>query len=300
MPVEEYCAKFGIQEIDLQSMSNRKRNSEMQKKAVAEGRLHGWGKGDANPSRRQEVREGRKSIFSMNYEGYDGLTDEEKRAKIEQIHKTLAEEKAKNGNNPLTLEYYIKRGCTEEEARQKLKDRQATFTYEKCVQRHGEEEGKKIFEARQEKWQKTLNDKPQEEIERINKAKMNNGKGWSKISQELFRRIEENLKGRYSNIYYATNGHEGEHGNNEFMVMVPDTGKHFFLDFYVEDVNKVIEFDGDYWHGEGRGNVERDKLRDQNLIDLGFTEILHVKERDFKADPEKVIAECVAFVDKRV
>ena len=37
------------------------------------------------------------------------------------------------------------------------------------------------------------------------------------------------------------------------MVYDPATSSQFFLDFYVKDNNKVIEFDGDYWHGEKRG-----------------------------------------------
>lgn len=38
------------------------------------------------------------------------------------------------------------------------------------------------------------------------------------------------------------------------MVYDEQTRSTYFLDFYVEDNNKVIEFDGDYWHGEKRGN----------------------------------------------
>jgi len=34
------------------------------------------------------------------------------------------------------------------------------------------------------------------------------------------------------------------------MVVDPENGSKFFLDFYIKDNNKVIEFDGDYWHGE--------------------------------------------------
>jgi hypothetical protein len=40
----------------------------------------------------------------------------------------------------------------------KLKERQATFSLKKCISKYGEIEGLKIFEDRQKKWQKTLND----------------------------------------------------------------------------------------------------------------------------------------------
>lgn len=94
----------------------------------------------------------------------------------------LAKEKAENHNNPLTIDYYTSRGFTEKEAKAKLKERQSTFSLEKCIERYGEEKGRKVFEARQEKWQNTLNSKPLEEIERINKAKMCDGRGYSWIS----------------------------------------------------------------------------------------------------------------------
>lgn len=38
------------------------------------------------------------------------------------------------------------------------------------------------------------------------------------------------------------------------MVHDTKTGKNYFLDFYVKDNNVAIEFDGDYWHSEKRGN----------------------------------------------
>lgn len=120
----------------------------MQKKAYAEGRNDGWGKGDKNPSKRKEVKEGRMSIFSMNYYKYDGMTDEEKQNEIQKIHHQLAEEKRKKCNNPLTIEYYEKRGYTTEEAKQMLHLRQCTFSLDKCIDKYGEIEGKKRFDAR--------------------------------------------------------------------------------------------------------------------------------------------------------
>ena len=75
------------------------------------------------------------------------------------------------GSHDTSIEYYLKKGLSEEEAKAALKERQATFTLEKCIKRHGLEEGTKIFNERQEKWQNTLNSKPQEEIDDINRSK---------------------------------------------------------------------------------------------------------------------------------
>ena len=123
MSIDDYCEKFSIKEIELQSSSLRKHNSDMQKKAYAEGRLQGWGKGDKNPSCRKEVKEGRKSIFSKNCEKYDGMSDNEKDEIIQALLKDLAQKKKEENNNPLTIEYYIKRGATDKEAKALLKKR---------------------------------------------------------------------------------------------------------------------------------------------------------------------------------
>lgn len=297
MTAEEYCCQFNIDELELQSKTLRNHNSSMQKLAYKEGRLQGWGKGEKNPSCRKEVKEGRKSIFSENYIGYDGLSKEEKQQKISSLLKTLAENKKKNNTNPLTIEYYIAKGYTKEKARELLRERQSTFTLQKCIEKYGEEKGREVFAERQKKWQTTLNNKPIEEIERINKAKFFDGRGWSFISQKLFNAIVDNLNGEFNEVFYATNGKSKE--NNEFMVFDARTGDKFFLDFYVKDNNKVIEFDGDYWHGEKRGNQKRDKDREDKLRSLGYTNILHVKERDYKNNPDKVIEECLQFIRRK-
>ena len=65
------------------------------------------------------------------------------------------------------IEYYLKRGYTFEEGSKKIEDIQNTFSLQKCIHKYGLEEGTKVFNKRQE----TLNSKPQEEIDRINKLK---------------------------------------------------------------------------------------------------------------------------------
>ena len=293
MTVEDYCAKHNCARYDLSCEALHKQMSTNISKACHEGRC-GWQKGKENPSHSEECRNGRRSPWSMNYKGYDGLNNTEKKQKISQFAKNVADAREANGNNSLTVEYYVNKGFSIDEAKKKLKERQSTFSLEKCISQYGEDEGKKIFAERQEKWQSTLKSKPMEEIERINKAKMLNGKGYSKISQQLFNEIMLVIGNEYSNVYYATNNPNLDF--NEYMVHDNNTQCNFFLDFYVKDNNKVIEFDGDYWHGEKRGNQKRDKEREEKLKALGYVNILHVKERDYKANPQKVVDECVEFI----
>ena len=73
-----------------------------------------------------------------------------------------------NLSNTSLAYWTIKKGYSETEAKEKLKDRQNTFTLEKCIERYGEKEGVERFNKRQEKWQTTLSNLPDEEKERIN------------------------------------------------------------------------------------------------------------------------------------
>lgn len=73
--------------------------------------------------------------------------------------------------NPLCLDYYLIRGMDEESAKEALRERQSTFTLEKCIERYGEESGFLIWEDRQIRWQNTLKNKCKEEIDIINSKK---------------------------------------------------------------------------------------------------------------------------------
>lgn len=73
------------------------------------------------------------------------------------------------------IEYYLLEGLSKEEAEQALKERQSTFSKEKMITKYGEEEGIKLFNKRQEKWQNSLNSKSDKE-----KIKIKNKKGKDK------------------------------------------------------------------------------------------------------------------------
>lgn len=58
---------------------------------------------------------------------------------------------------PSNKEYWTSRGYSDEVAIQKVKESQTTFSFEKCIERYGEIEGRQIFNQRQELWQSNLN-----------------------------------------------------------------------------------------------------------------------------------------------
>lgn len=82
-------------------------------------------------------------------------------------------EKIKTNCNT-SLDYYLTRGYNLEEATILQTERQKTFSLEKCIEKHGEMEGTKIWSDRQIKWQNTLNSKSDEEKSIINKKKSYN------------------------------------------------------------------------------------------------------------------------------
>jgi hypothetical protein len=90
---------------------------------------------------------------------------------IKELKKTAKETQASNHNNPLTIDYYLNRKFSIEESAEKLRNRQTTFSLEKCIKRYGEEDGRKRWNQRQEKWLLTLYSKSIEEKLEINKKK---------------------------------------------------------------------------------------------------------------------------------
>jgi hypothetical protein len=246
---------------------------------------------------------GKFSPYSKNFVKYQGLSDEEVQLRISKLYKkTHKSIKDNPQNQPTKIEFYLKQGLSEEEAREKLSERQSTFSLEKCIEKYGEEEGLKRFTERQDKWQNTLKSKPEEEIREMNRKKLAHcHTGYSKISQELFIEIYKEIKDRYNEIYFATLSEEGiiqectKKDNREYIV---DTEKSFRrLDFYIHDTEKCIEFDGDYWHGQ-IGNVERDRKRDEEIKEARPNiQILRIPEQDFKKHRIKTIEKCINFLN---
>ena len=224
------------------------------------------------------------SPWSKDFKAYQGMDDNEKRRMIRQRvfckDREDFDELKKNSN--CTLEYYMNKGMSKEEAKVALKERQSTFSLKKCIEKYGEEEGTRRFKERQEKWMNNL-------------PKSN----YSQISQKLFWAIYNQLSDKLKNdCRFATNdnGIKNDHVNKEYMFELPDS--YAKLDFYIPSLKCWIEFDGDYWHGEKRGNQERDKNREEAIKKaMPSIKLKRVSERDFKAAPESIISECVEWIN---
>lgn len=223
--------------------------------------------------------DGKLSPWSKDFIGYEHLSDEDKNKARRQkcyCHDREDFDEIKLASNT-TLEYYLSKGMNEDEAKHALRKRQTTFSLEKCIEKYGEVEGIKRFKERQEKW-------------------LSNFKryGFSIVSQNLFWKIFEETK---LDCIFATNnnGAYDDAHNLEYKVEVETS--YVKLDFYIPSLNKWIEFDGDYWHGEKRGNQERDRCREKLIFEaIPGIQLKRVKERDYRKNPEKIVNECVEWI----
>ena len=110
-----------------------------------------------------------------------GFSDEESILKVNEHHKKgFLAIKNKYGENYYDYwinkshrckEYWIKKGFSEEDAIKQVSKDQSTFSLDKCIEKYGEEDGRKRWQERQDKWQNTLKLKSEDEIKKINKNK---------------------------------------------------------------------------------------------------------------------------------
>lgn len=224
----------------------------------------------------------RLSPWSKDFNGYKGMTEEEKKAAVRKANKADTKE------YKLRLEYWEKRYPDKEEAYRKWKEEcnRHVFNLKRCIERHGIEEGTRIFNERNRKWLNTLNSKPIEEIQRINKSKITKLGSKSTIESKLMLNL---ISEEFRNIYIKP--------------------AKVIVDCLYE--GKIIEFYGDYWHCNpkiwkedtynktlhktAKEKWEYDKQRIKKIEDLGYT-VKIVWESDFIDNEEKVIQECKEFL----
>jgi len=211
--------------------------------------------------------------------------------------KLFREKKIKDGklHSKRSIDYWLNKGFTYHESKIKVSENQNKFSLIKCIEKYGEEEGKKIFTERQNKWQESLT---------------NNGNmkmGYSKISQELFYRLLETYKIDYRNkINFATH-------NGELKLDNPNGGVYIY-DFIDIENKKIIEYNGDMYHANpkkyketdtphpyrknktSREIWESDKLKIKTAEDNGY-KVLTIWDSEYRwGNKERVIKKCLNFL----
>jgi hypothetical protein len=181
------------------------------------------------------------------------------------------------------LEYYLTRGFDSKESEVLRSNHQLTFSKNICIQKYGETEGVDIWQNRQLKWKESL-------------KKSGIYLGVSKSSLTFFEelsKIFQNLKFGYdeANIICSNNI--------------------YFVDCLRESDKKVIEYFGDYWHGNPtkfladktiKGVKAKDIwIKDQNrIIELenhGY-KVLIIWELDVTKHFKETIIKCANFLNQ--
>jgi|LakMenEpi03Aug12_release.lakeMendotaPanAssembly.Ray.scaffolds.fasta_scaffold50111_5 hypothetical protein len=198
---------------------------------------------------------------------------------------------------PSNIEYWINKGYSKEESRQNVSEHQSTFSLDKCILKYGEENGKKRFTERQNKWLNSL---------------LTNGNmviGYSKISQDLFYKILEmyDISDR-DKIYFATH-------NSEFKLDKKEGGV-WLYDFTDIKNKKIIEFHGDMFHGNPkkynsvdnphpfRKHITAQEMwdKDKRKLDIAFEngfEVLIIWDSEYRwGNKQEIINKCVSFLNK--
>lgn len=145
-------------------------------------------------------------------------------------------------------------------------------TLKNLIKKHGEEEGKQIWDSyiEQQKntksWDYMVETHGLEKAREINKRKgltlenfilkygeeegkkkwltfsINKSNGVSEISQVLFNNLDKYLGSKYTTYYHNKNNEYFVHGENQV----------YFLDYYIKDLNICIEYNGGCFHGDTR------------------------------------------------
>jgi hypothetical protein len=260
-------------------------------------------KGDKNPNAKcNTTEEYRKSIspFSKSFKKYEGMTDEEKEKQIRGY--TQCDRDDRNDNQ---VKYWIKKGYSEEEAKQKVSERQRTFTLEKCIEKYGEEDGIKRYTERQTKWSAKVEEQYRQGL--FSKIPYSqNSNIYSKFEKDIVDSIIESLDIDINDIYcYKTSQFRLENTNEDCK------NKIFSYDLTIG--NKIIEFNGDFWHmnpdmydsdyvhpysnlsAEEKWEIDEIKL---NCAFQNGYEVLTIWEQEYNENKEATIQKCIEFLTK--
>ena len=154
-----------------------------------------------------------------------------------------------------------------------------------------------------EKVPKTKREKDGENIESIvEKTRLTLKKNYGRYSnffphfswesQELFTEIERRLPVGIE-CYYATNGCPDK--SNEYQVYFNSDEPVYFLDFYIPELRKWIEFDEK--HHKYNYMKDYDTRRERSII-VGVTsiELLRVSSDDFTGSKRETVNKCLNFI----
>ena len=260
---------------------------QLRKNAINKSQSKQLKSGKNNPNSKENTSEQkRKENSPYSIEFYRKRHPDKSNEELEQLRKEfVSKRKYIKENHSTTLEYYTSKGHNIEEAKILLSNRQRTFSLEKCILKYGEEQGRKVFEARQTKWVKSL---------RKNFIELGeNRASKSKSEIELINEICKIL-----NIPIPTK-----------QKYIAGKTRNYVYDF--EYNHKIIEYNGDYWHCnpqiydkdfihktmkiKASEIWEKDKDKLNTAKQHGY-EVLVIWESEYLLNKDYVIDKCINFL----
>lgn len=251
----------------------------------------GWGKGDKNVnSKNNSDEKTRNSRSPRNIEFYLRKYPELSLEECEKLRKDFFNKNTKKVKSAIknnNIEYYLNQGYSEEEAYLKLKERQTTFTLEKCIEKYGEEIGTIKYTERQHKWLKALQ-----------KNFIENGDGRS-VQSKFAKNCINNIC-KYFNISIPKKEHYIYDKLNK---------KAYAYDFCYN--NHIIEFNGDYWHCNPKlyKNDFYNKVKQKSAEEIWEYDnikcktaekynykVLVIWESEYNENIENTIKKCIDFI----
>jgi len=254
--------------------------------------------GEKNPNHKSKTtleERQRRSPFSQLFTLYEN--QENKQQAVSEFVKSALSDRL----TETQLEYWIEKFDGDEESAKKVyRERQSTFSLEKCVAKYGEEVGFEIWRERNVKWSAKV------------EAKYKNGEftkfckhNYSNTELEFFKKLVEEFKPQ-EKFYCALPG------NRQFFRYFKEEQITKSFDFVYE--NKIIEFNGDYWHCNpskykedyfnsllnctAKEKWESDKQKLDLIKKCGY-KVLIIWEEEYKKSPETIIKKCINFLNER-
>lgn len=191
---------------------------------------------------KKSYENGRKKCFEHFFPEYwinKGYSEEEaqdivNKRKLKAKTKSIESLHTNSRITTTNIEYYLNKGLSEEDAKIALSERQATCSLKAFQKRYGKDEGLLRYKQRNEKWMQALNNKSDDEKERIYKERIN---GFAKahinsISNEETKILD--LLEKQFNIKII----------RQFQIHYEN--KTYLFDGKYKNI--LIEFNGDYWH----------------------------------------------------
>lgn len=143
-----------------------------------------------------------------------------------------------------SLAYFLNKGLSLLDAKRALYDKQCTFSLEKCIQKYRNDKGIEIFNKRQEKWQKSLNNKTEEEKLDIKIRKLSNF-NVRFYSNESIKFFDEMLN--ILNLDFGIKINKYLYKGKELFLIDSDNNIYFY-DFCIPDLKFIIEYNGSHIH----------------------------------------------------